>query len=410
MDPGKRNIFFLILLAFTGAVGMSLFRPTLPIFTRRMGATGFQVGALTSGFMFTRAMSAYLCGRFSDKIGRRKLFLPLGFFLYIFSCGGLFLARSYQDVLLISIFQGAVSGMMWPMAQVVALESTVRSFKTRALSFYFSSGNAGMSIGNALLGGAIIFIMFKFNTDENTAFRYIYLLSCAVFFIGFVFSLFLSESSRGESVEKATRDSTRRRMSVNLYVILLIGFFIGIVPGLNRSVMVLYLNERFFVPTQNIAFILMAMRITALFAMLVSSYFSDKKGTMRALTAVCVLTGVSAIIIPFVNSIGILVILIVLAGAGARSFTPISRSSVSEISQNRLGQNIGLINTVSNLGAVIGPLVGGFFYDLLTEPFLYVNLNVSILSIVGILILLSISVALLRTNTGKRGRRNLHGV
>jgi MFS family permease len=143
MNGSRRNIFVLIFLAFTGAVGIALFRPTLPIYTRRMGATGFEVGALASGFMLARALCAYLCGRFSDRIQRRKLFLPLSFLFYLFSCVGLFFARSYSDVLIIGIFQGAISGMMWPMAQVVAIESTVQALKTRVLSFYFAAGNAG---------------------------------------------------------------------------------------------------------------------------------------------------------------------------------------------------------------------------------------------------------------------------
>lgn len=389
MSRGKRNILVLILLAFFGAVGISLFRPTLPIFTRRMGATGFEVGALTSGFMLARAIAAYLCGKFSDRIGRRKLFLPLGFLLYIASCAGLFFARCYLDVLVISVFQGAISGMMWPMAQVVTIESTIQSFKTRALSFYFASGNAGMSVGNALLGFAIIFIMFKFNADEDMAFRYVFLLSGAVFFIGLVCSLFIAETSGRKSGGDHEKGPGRGGMHAAFFTLLTIGFFIGAVPGLNQSVVVLYLNERFLVRTQHIAFILMAMRITALLGMLISSYFSDIKGNMRVLAAVCVATGISAIVIPFLGSLSPLVIFIVLAGTGARSFTPISRSSVSELAGDRLGQHIGLMNTVSNLGAVAGPLAGGFLYDIFPERFLFVNLDVSLFSVVGILILVS---------------------
>ncbi len=394
MNGSKRNILVLSLLAFSGAVGISLFRPTLPIFTRRMGATGFEVGALTSGFMLSRAVCAYLCGRFSDRIGKRKLFLPLGFVLYICSCAGLFFARSYLDVLMLSIFQGAISGMMWPMAQVVAIESATQSFKTRTLSFYFASGNAGMSIGNALLGGAIIFIMFRFNTDETTAFRYIFLLSAAVFFVGFLSSLFITESGRRRSAEKCEGPAKRHAVSSTFYALLLIGFFIGSVPGLTRSIMVLYLNERFLITPQNIAFILMAINLTALFSMLIFSYYSDKKGTLQAIVVVCMFTGISALIIPLLNNALFLIVFLVFVGTGARSFTPISRSSVSELAGESLGQHIGLINTVSNLGAVVGPLAGGFFYDLFPKPFYAINLKVAILSVVGCLILLSMGLML----------------
>jgi DHA1 family multidrug resistance protein-like MFS transporter len=237
--------------------------------------------------------------------------------------------------------------------------------------------------------------MLRFRADESTAFRYIFLLSGAIFFIGFLCSLFISETT-GKAIGGGHAGEDRRSgMTAGFSALLLIGFFIGVIPGLIRSIMVIYLNERFLIPTQHIAFILMASNVTALFSMLVFSYFSDKQGIVRTLVVVCLLTGISAIIIPFTNSKAFLIILMVMSGSGARSFTPISRSSVSELSGRKLGQNIGLINTFSNLGSVMGPLAGGFFYDLFAEPFKLVNLNVSIFTIVGFLILFALSMMLL---------------
>lgn len=387
MEKMKKNIFILISLAFTGAVAIALIRPVIPIFTRRMGATGFEVGALVSGFMLARAVTAYISGRFSDRIGKRKFFLPIGFFAYFITCIFLFLSRGYFDVLILSIIQGGFSGAIWPIAQVMTIENSKTSFKTRALSFYFASGNAGMSIGNALLGIAIIFIMFLFKTDENYAMRIVFLLSAAIYIIGFFLSFTVTESKKvGEKFEKKRLRKPIKYKNRFISVIIL-GFLIGIIMGLIRSIIVLYLNERFLISTKNIAFILMAMNISALFAMLFFSYISDKKGIIKGLLIVSILTGVSALLIPFINSTLFIIIALVILGTGSRSFTPISRSSISEFGGGSLGQDIGLINTVSSLGAVVGPLIGGFFYDLFPKPFYFINLNVSILSFIGILIL-----------------------
>lgn len=400
MDRGKKNIFILISLAFTGAVGMSLMRPVIPIFTRRMGASGFEVGALVSGFMLARAVTAYICGKFSDRIGKRKVFLPIGFFAYFISCLFLFSSRSYFDVLILSILQGVFSGVIWPIAQVITIENSISSFKTRTLSFYFASGNAGMSIGNALLGVAIILIMFLFKADENYAFRIIFLLAGAIYLLGFFFTFTITESKVRKQALRKEKEGKPLRVRSRFFAVLILGFLIGIIPGLIRSIIVLYLNERFLVPTKNIAFVLMAVNISALFSMLIFSYFSDKKGTIKGLLIVSLMTGIAALFIPIINNTLLLIIFLVILGTGARSFTPISRSSVSELGGKHLGQNIGLINTVSNLGAVVGPLIGGFFYDLFPTPLLFINLNVSILSFVGILILLSL-LLLLGTNRSR---------
>ncbi|TET18194.1 MAG: MFS transporter [Candidatus Cloacimonadota bacterium] len=392
MNTGKRNIFILILLAFFGAIGISLIRPILPIFARRMGATGFAVGGLTSGFMLARAIMAYVCGKYSDRIGQRKVFLPIGFFAYIVSCVFLFFSRSYADVLIISICQGAFSGMIWPMAQVVTIESSMQAFKTRALSFYFASGNSGMTIGNALLGGAIFFIMTLFGTGENDAFRIIFILSGAIYVICFFISFFISEVKTEKTIKQKPRKQKAVKDHSAFISLIVLGFLIGIIPGLVRSIMVLYLNEQFLVSTKNIAFILMTLSLAGFFSMLIFSYFSDKKGTLKVLIVVCFMTGFAALIIPMINNVWAVIVFLVIVGTGARSFTPISRSSMSEFGGGQLGQNIGLINTVSNLGSVVGPLAGGLLYDYFPKPFLFVNLNVSIFSFVGISILFSLVV------------------
>ena len=390
MEKGKKNIFILTLLAFTGALGIALIRPVLPIFTRRMGATGFQVGSLVSGFMLARAVAAYICGRFSDRIGRRKIFLPIGFFAYIISCILLFFSRNYFDILIISIFQGTFSGLIWPIAQVITIESSLRSFKTRALSFYFASGNAGMSIGNALLGITIIFVMFLFKADENYAFRIVFLLSALIYLCSFFISFFLKDtkSKRVDKRNERVRINVERKRG--FMVIIVLGFFVGIIPGLIHSIIVLYLNERFLIQMINIAFVLMMINLVGLFSMLSFSYLSDKKGTIKGLLIICLMTGVVAVIIPFISNIFFFISLLVILGAGARSFTPISRSYMGELGGGHLGRNIGLINTVTNLGAVVGPLVGGFLYDLFPKPSPFINLNIAIFSIIGTLIILSL--------------------
>ena len=391
MENTRKNIITLISLSFTGAVAISLIRPVIPIFARRMGATGFEVGGLISGFMLARAITAYFCGKFSDKLGRRKIFIPVGFFAYFITCILFFLSRQYIYVLLLSIIQGAFSGGIWPIAQVMTIENSQPSFKTRALSFYFASGNAGMGVGNALLGVTIVFIMFLFKTDEDYAMRLVFLLSAMIYIIGFFLSFTVKDVKRTR--EKEPVSSSESKVIDNkkgLIGLIVLGFLIGVIMGIVRSIVVLYLNERFFISTKNIAFILMAMNISALVSMLFFSYMSDKKGIFKGLFIVILLTGISSLLMPFINSTFMFIVVLVVLGTGSRSFTPISRSTISELSGGHLGQNIGLINTVSSLGAVVGPLAGGLFYDHFQKPFLFVNLNISIFPLVGILIFISL--------------------
>lgn len=100
----RKNLLFLYSIAGVGALGLGLFRPILPIFARRVGASGFEVGLLTSGYMFARAIISIIIGKFIDLSGRKKIFIEFGFFFVFIITFGLLFVKSYHFLFLLPGF------------------------------------------------------------------------------------------------------------------------------------------------------------------------------------------------------------------------------------------------------------------------------------------------------------------
>ncbi|MCK4453219.1 MFS transporter, partial [candidate division WOR-3 bacterium] len=113
----KKPLLMLYAIAGAGMLGHGLFRPILPIFARRVGATGLEVGLLTSGFMLARAITAFIIGKNIDRSGKRKIFVKIGFFCVFIIAFTYFFVNSYYGLFFLRFCQGICSGFMWPATQ-----------------------------------------------------------------------------------------------------------------------------------------------------------------------------------------------------------------------------------------------------------------------------------------------------
>ena len=99
-----------------------------------------------------------------------------------------------------------------------------------------------------------------------------------------------------------------------------------------------------------------------------TSHLSDHIGVVKSFWIIIVPCFISAIMLPFVHYFIGFVVLYIIMRMTISSFIPISRSYTSSVN-TEIGLNIGILNMVSNLGAVFGPVVGGFIYDNLPGEF-----------------------------------------
>ena len=374
----RKNLLILYSLAGIGMLGHGLFRPIIPIFARRVGASGFEVGLLTSGFMIARAITSFLVGRHIDKSGERDVYVKVGFFIVFIIAFAYFFVNSYYEILFLRFCQGICSGLMWPVIQIMVVEETEKTHRTRALSLYQITGRGGALLSRLLLA-VILFAAVKFGYSELSSFKLVFIIGGVILLIGFIEVAVMPTHKRKGGAEK--------KKGKPPYPIFFLGFIFGAMLAL-APLSFVYLNEHFKISPSGIAFLLLCLDLVTMGAMYGSSHFTDHAGWKKSLWFIIIPCFLSAVFLPFTSSLIGFILFYFIMRLSISSFIPISRAYATNV-DTEVGFNIGTLNMVTNLGSVIGPVFAGLVYDNLPGTFRIAGYSlIAIFLIPGLLMLL----------------------
>ncbi len=371
--PWLINIY---IITFVGSLAFAMLKPILPLFTRNLGATATEVGLIFSGFMLARAIFAILTGVIADKWGKRKLWLYLGFMGFFLCTFMLIFVHTYWQILVLRFLAGIASGIVWPLLQMITAEASTRN-RTKMLSFYYLAGKFGMLGGGLLTAGLITLIMRVTGVTESATFVQIFGISALFILITFVFIPRIKVSHQPTTVPSSP-------YSGRFSIIFCLAFVLGMFMSLTTSVGVLYLRERFGFAARSVAIAIFTIDLVGMVTMYVISRIADTMSSAVALRTIILPASIAAIVLPLVGNPYLVVVLLAIVGAAISSFMPVSRAiAVGE----HTGKKIGALNTLSNLGSVVGGPFGGLFYDRLTHMGV-IDLRVISYSILGVMMLL----------------------
>lgn len=370
-------------LAGAGMLGHGLFRPVLPIFARRVGASGLEVGLLTSGFMLARGITSFLIGKGADLSGRRKTFVSFGFFfVFIISFGYIFV-NNYYGLLFLRFCQGICSGLIWPATQIMVAEEAGHRYRARALSLYQITGRLGALLSRALLS-LVLLITVYLGMDEIGSFRIVFLVGGVILFLGFLETFFVPDYKR---------KTESRKRGAPPYALFVIGFIFGALLAL-APISLVHMNEYYNISPLGIAVLLLCLDVITMFAMYTSSHITDRIGVKRSLWIVIVPAFAAALCLPLISAFFGFIVLYFLMRMAVSSFMPISRAYATSI-DGEIGSNIGTLNMITNLGSVVGPVIGGLVYDSMFGSF-----RIAGYSVIAVLLVPAV-VILLRTRRRK---------
>jgi MFS family permease len=71
----KPSLLIIFLSVFIDLIGFGIVMPLLPIYSKRFGANGFEIGMIIASFSIMQFLFAPAWGRLSDRIGRRPVIL-----------------------------------------------------------------------------------------------------------------------------------------------------------------------------------------------------------------------------------------------------------------------------------------------------------------------------------------------
>ena len=131
-------------------MGFGIVLPLLPFYAEELGASPRWVTLIIAAFSVTQLLSAPIWGRFSDRLGRRRLLL-IGLFASVLSYLLFALANNLWVLLLSRAAAGAAGGTLG-IAQAYVADSTEGEERARGLGFIGAASGLGIMLGPAIGG------------------------------------------------------------------------------------------------------------------------------------------------------------------------------------------------------------------------------------------------------------------
>jgi len=134
-------------------LGIGIIAPILPLYADTFGASGVAIGFVFAAFSISRSLLGPWVGRFSDRVGRKRILLVgLGAFsaisvLYV-------VAGSIWELAAFRFLQGAASVMVTPIAQAYVGDITPVGREGRTINLLYAAMFFGVALG-PLLGGQL---------------------------------------------------------------------------------------------------------------------------------------------------------------------------------------------------------------------------------------------------------------
>ncbi len=385
----RRNLTLLSWLAFVISLGYGAIMGIIPYYMLYLvgelrelpetlgtiggaGSYAVEYGTLISAFMLTRAFLARYFGSLSDKVGRKKL-IASGSIMYVLLSLGYLLANSLNQLYLIRGLQGVASAMVWPVAEALLMDSTGSERRGRAMAVYMVATNLAFITGPALGVTAYKFGVFYLGIrDVERALKFPFLFLTLFSLLGLPAALLLREprvgprreilpaSHRGwESEDREVDPSVRR--SIN--AIYLMAVANGIAMGFSGPLMGLFVVQYVDADPAALAAITTISGLVGMLAAYPAGRLSDAVGRKAIVIAGGFTSRVMTALIPIAKSVRDLTALATARSVAFNSFQPVMRALQADlVPESMRGKVFGTVQAAFNVGAVIGPILGGYLY------------------------------------------------
>ncbi|MBK9739683.1 MAG: MFS transporter [Actinobacteria bacterium] len=368
-----REVAVLSAIAFCVALGFGILAPALPVFARQFGVSALEASAVISVFALVRFVTSPLAGAMVDRLGERTV-LSSGLLIVSLSSAAAGLSQTYSQLLVLRGIGGLGSSMFTVSAMALLLRVVDTDQRGRAAGAFqggfLLGGVAGPAVGGLVVAWSIRAPFFVYA---------ITLLGAAAVALVFMAKSRLrqreEEVSHGEAnkLEQLRVALRERAYRAALATNLVTGF---VAFGLRSSAVPLFVTEGMErgASLTGIGF-LVAAGIQALL-LLPAGRMADTEGRRKALLIGTWGTTVGMLVLTVtdvaVNGWGtqavagtaLFLLAMAIQGAAAAFLGSAPAAVVGDVMAGRKGGIVvATFQMMSDLGAVVGPLVAGLLVD-----------------------------------------------
>jgi MFS family permease len=354
----------------------------LPIHGRQLGASAVQIGSLFSALSLVPVIVRPLLGPALDRYGR-KPFLLLGLGGYAIAMGLFAFSDSILALAIARLIQGTGQAFLWIAAFTIVADVARETGRGLDFGIIDEAVNRGALIGTTT-GLFAYFALQSVGLAQRTA----WLMLFTVYSIPALFSLLVAWRGVEETLPENDPHAIRSRpLSSQLIALMGVVFITSVSSSMIWPLLMLFLQDQL---GATIGALALAYFPAALINSVLPSRagrLTDRIGRKGPMIAGLWIGSITSVLIPNLASIVGLAALWAVENIGVTISYPAQRAFVADIAGKDVrGTSYGLYTFAHFLGAVIGPIFGGWLFDTISPsaPFYF---NAGVLMVGSLLII-----------------------
>ena len=419
MRKKNQTLFGLMLSSFIVNLGWGAILPFMAVYTDLFFYDfdwGFmvidvatQIGLLTSAMMISRAFLAPVYGKLSDVAGRKPV-IVVGLSAYVFLTFGFGLATAFWSLFLVRFFQGIASALVWPVAESAIVDISEDDKRGRNLGWFILSQSLGWAIGPFLGSGlftlstiliptaalpllstnlsSLVMSVTEVVSTDVSAFRITFFMLGGLSLFAFIaFNLMVIDPKTQKAkmsvkelwialkeVLKATgrlrlgvpsflRPSFWRERNGSLRAIYLLSFTNGFNFAMVFPILSLFLVDSYAMSPDYIGIIFGISGIAGVTFNPLGGYLADKTSKKGLVVASGIISAILLFFLGFQMAVIALIVLFIVRQLIQQINMPAFRALQADlVEEDKRGLEFGNVQMFNNLGAVLGPIIGGILY------------------------------------------------
>lgn len=358
----KKSILGLLFaVLFFVMIGFSILFPVEPYYIQLFGATSATMGWLIASFSLAQFLFSPLWGRLSDRIGRKPI-LMTGLAGYGVSMALFGLSQSIPHLFIARSLAGVLSAATLPTAMAVIADTTTEDERAKGMGILGAAFGLGAIFG-PFLGGILGDISIRLPFFVTAGLSLVTLL-----FVWQVLPETLPPEKRAGEQERVSRLKAFQPDTMFLYgIAFLVTFSLA---GLETAFPFLA-YDRLGATTRTVGYIFAVMGVAGSIVQggLIGP-IRKRIGEQRMIPVGLLISAFALVLIALSQSAIFGTVGLALFAAGHGLIRPANASLVTQRTQVGQGLAIGVYDSMDSLGRVLGPVVGGTLYLILSSlPF-----------------------------------------
>jgi MFS family permease len=352
---GFRNVIILSIVSFLNDLSSEMIMPILPMFLESLGATGKIVGLVGGIRDGISGLLKVLCGYWSDKTGKRKIFVYAGYGISSVFKLLLGLSKTAGGAVVFSSMERVGKGLRTAARDAIIAESVDPAQRGKSFGIH-----RGMDSAGAVLGAGVAFLFLQFT---GLGFGAIIIISAVIGLASLVPLRFVSEPEAPRQNAKLKLGLSILPRPLKLFIFVAAIFALGNFSYMFFVLRAQHLFEGHWRTTAPILlYVLFNIFQSALAVPL--GLLSDKIGRQKVLIFGFGLFAAVSFGFAFCNSLPLYVILFALYGVVFAAVDGTERALVSDLAgYDSRATALGTYSTITGLAALPAGIVAGFLWD-----------------------------------------------